>query len=107
MKQWYDTLHCTSRTACRLCRTRPEFRAWVAQTFAGVPGADFECECGVTASTLPPPTRTAKQPAAFVRARLGICDECGDADCKMHNITPCERRAIVSRQHQACPCGQW
>ena len=103
-ESWYDSTHCTTRAACRLCRGRASFREWIVATFDGVADCDFECRYGVTLASLP--ARPQSPARSLGRARLAICEVC-DADCRMKHGKPCERTAVARRPDNHCPRKLW
>jgi hypothetical protein len=102
---WGKSVHCESRAACWQCRTRRDFREWIACNFGGVDGPDFECPHDFTAEDHPPRLRGEQHPR-WIAARLAECGRCGDTTCKMNNVKPCERLAALRRPGVTCPAAE-
>lgn len=135
-KSFFDTWHCRSRQHCNACRTDQNFRRYIADRYV-VPGENFDCVYGVTASTSArlkvfaqrsdAPRKTCGPSLGLVswifalftrwtsaarsnyKSRIEICMSCEHIEKRSGRckLCGCFVRAKAMLNGQACPIGKW
>ena len=109
MKDFHNTIHCTSRVHCRMCRNKEGGRNW--RMSLSQKTADFGCPHGYSWGDVSDFVGAIKNELPeWVVQREKTCTKCDDNECglKIYLVNhKCAFNRRIKVFEQICPAGKW